>query len=73
MDVNNALTISGRMKRFVKIGGEMISLESIESALLQIAEQKGWPISHDEGPSLAVCAKEVEGKKQSYFSLHALM
>ena len=67
LDVNNALTISGRMKRFVKIGGEMISLESIESALFQIAEQKGWPISHDEGPSLAVSAKEVEGEKTKLF------
>ena len=40
LDANNCLTISGRMKRFVKIGGDMISLESIENALLQIAEQK---------------------------------
>lgn len=67
LDADNNLTLSGRMKRFVKIGGEMISLEAIESALLQIAESKGWPISHEGGPSLAVSAKEVEGEKTKLF------
>lgn len=67
LDASNALTISGRMKRFVKIGGEMISLESIESALLQIAGQKKWHISHENGPSLAVCAKESAGEKTKLF------
>lgn len=56
------LVISGRQKRFVKIGGEMISLAAIESALLEIAPKKGWHID-TEGPSLAVCAKEHESGK----------
>lgn len=67
LDVNNNLTISGRMKRFVKIGGEMVSLESIESALLHMAESKGWQTPHDEGPLLAVSAKETEGEKTKLF------
>lgn len=67
VDSSNSLIISGRMKRFVKIGGEMISLESIESALLQIADKKGWLHTQDEGPILAVTAKESEGEKTKLF------
>ena len=53
-----SLRITGRLKRFVKIGGEMISLGAIESSL--IAEQ---PAATEEGPQLAVCAKgESEGR-----------
>lgn len=67
LTINNSLIISGRMKRFVKMGGEMISLESVESALLQVMEMKGWKASNDEGPVLAVCAKENEGEKTKLF------
>jgi long-chain-fatty-acid--[acyl-carrier-protein] ligase len=67
LDENNFLTISGRLKRFVKIGGEMISLESIESALLQAAEHKGWLVTHEDGPPLAVSAKEPEGEKTKLY------
>jgi long-chain-fatty-acid--[acyl-carrier-protein] ligase len=62
LDEENRLTISGRMKRFIKIGPEMVSLASIEDALLQAAEKRGWPVSQ-EGPSLAVSAKELPGEK----------
>ncbi|MBN9378949.1 MAG: 2-acyl-glycerophospho-ethanolamine acyltransferase [Chlamydiales bacterium 38-26] len=67
LDAENALTISGRMKRFVKIGGEMVSLGSIESSLLQSAHDKGWLTSSDEGPSLAVCSIESEAEKTKLF------
>lgn len=62
LDEAGNLTISGRMKRFIKVGAEMISLASIEDALMQAAAKKGWPIA-PEGPSLAVIAKEQEGGK----------
>jgi len=62
LDEKRYLTISGRLKRFVKIGGEMVSLGAIETALLQAAPEKKWPISQ-EGPTLAICAKEVEGDR----------
>lgn len=66
LDAEGILTISGRMKRFIKMGGEMVSLASIEDALLQMAPRKNWPTS-DEGPSLAICAKETAGEKTKIF------
>jgi non-ribosomal peptide synthetase component E (peptide arylation enzyme) len=35
VDADGYLFITGRLKRFIKIAGEMISLPAIESALLQ--------------------------------------
>jgi acyl carrier protein len=60
------LTISGRMKRFIKMGGEMISLTSIEEALLQMASKKNW-LAIECGPTLAICAKETPGEKTKIF------
>lgn len=62
LDEENRLTISGRMKRFVKVGGEMVSLLAIEDALLDASQGKKWPI-RDEGPTLAIIAKEYPGAK----------
>jgi long-chain-fatty-acid--[acyl-carrier-protein] ligase len=66
LDKDGILTISGRMKRFIKVGGEMVSLASIEDALLQMAPRKKWP-TNEEGPALAVCAKEIAGEKTKIF------
>lgn len=65
-DAKGFLFISGRLKRFVKVGGEMVSLSSIEDVLLESASQYGWELAQ-EGPSLAVCAKEYEGKRPDFF------
>lgn len=43
------LVFSGRKKRFIKLGGEMISLPAIESVLL-----KHFPNTSDAGPTLAI-------------------
>jgi long-chain-fatty-acid--[acyl-carrier-protein] ligase len=43
------LTFEGRLKRFVKLGGEMISLPAIEAVLLPHFASEA-----DEGPALAV-------------------
>ncbi|MBR4820574.1 2-acyl-glycerophospho-ethanolamine acyltransferase, partial [bacterium] len=45
------------LKRFVKIGGEMISLPALESVL-----NHRWP-SSDDKPLMAVESKEVEGER----------
>lgn len=66
LDDKGFLTLSGRLKRFVKMGGEMVSLASLEDALLQIGLKKGWP-TNQEGPALAVCSKEVLGEKTKLF------
>lgn len=62
LDEENRLTISGRKKRFVKIGGEMVSLLAIEDALLNAAQERGWSI-REEGPTLAIIAKEQPSGK----------
>ncbi len=62
LDKLNRLTISGRLKRFLKSGGEMISLGAIETALYQQAEKKGWQLA-EEGPSIAAIGKEQEEGK----------
>jgi acyl-CoA synthetase (AMP-forming)/AMP-acid ligase II/1-acyl-sn-glycerol-3-phosphate acyltransferase/acyl carrier protein len=66
LDPEGYLTISGRLKRFIKIGAEMISLASIEEALLQTGLKKGWA-SPDDGASMAVCAKERDGEKPKIY------
>lgn len=66
LDEEGILTISGRMKRFIKMGGEMVSLAAIEDALLQVASRKNWS-TNTEGPTLAVCAKEIAGEKTKLF------
>lgn len=42
LDEAGALTLSGRLKRFVKIGGEMVSLPAIEAALEEIGKAQSW-------------------------------
>lgn len=61
-DEDGYMHISGRKKRFVKVGGEMVSLLAIESALLHAAAENKWEIGH-EGPSLAIIAKEHPGER----------
>ncbi len=62
LDPSGSLILSGRLKRFVKIGGEMISLNAIEEVLHQAGQKKNWPLNPEQ-PSLAICSVEEEGKK----------
>ena len=48
-DADGWLTFEGRLKRFVKLGGEMISLPAIEAVLLPHFASEA-----DEGPPLAI-------------------
>ena len=56
-DSDGILTFCGRLKRFVKIGGEMIPLAAVESAL-----EAQWPTPEGaSGPQLAVeCTPDEE-------------
>ena len=55
-DSGGVLTFAGRLKRFVKLGGEMISLPAIEAVLTPL-----YASEDDEGPVLAVTSvPEIE-------------
>lgn len=60
---NGSIVITGRLKRFIKIAGEMISLTAVEEAL-----QKHIP-SQEDGPSIAVLAKGSEGDSRPALTL----
>lgn len=51
------LILAGRMKRFIKVGGEMISLPAVEDVFIQ-----KW-VHDGEGPAHAVEALEIEGQR----------
>lgn len=66
LDPEENLILSGRLKRFIKVGAEMVSLAAIEDALQHtIGLEKGKQI--EEGPLLAVCAKEEVGERPRIF------
>jgi long-chain-fatty-acid--[acyl-carrier-protein] ligase len=55
IDRDGLMTFQGRLKRFAKLGGEMISLPAIESIL-----ESAFPSESDKGPFLAVESTESE-------------
>jgi long-chain-fatty-acid--[acyl-carrier-protein] ligase len=58
VDKDRFLTLSGRLKRFVKIGGEMISLGAIEEVIgKKLIDSKR---ASSDAASVAVCADEKE-------------
>ncbi len=63
LDPQGNLILSGRLKRFVKIGGEMVSLGGLEDELLRLAQERKWASLGDEGPPLAISVREKESNK----------
>jgi long-chain-fatty-acid--[acyl-carrier-protein] ligase len=61
LDADGSLILSGRLKRFTKIGGEMISLGAVEEILAKHLINAGR-MSPDL-PSLAVCADERDPER----------
>lgn len=61
---DGVLIFTGRLKRFVKLGGEMISLPAIESVLLD-----AYGSADDEGPILAVTATADERAELVLFTV----
>lgn len=61
LNEKGSLMLAGRMKRFVKVAGEMISLPALEQAL-----EKHLP-SPEEGPALAVEALEKDGARPVFW------
>jgi long-chain-fatty-acid--[acyl-carrier-protein] ligase len=58
-EIDGTLFFAGRLKRFVKIGGEMISLPAIEEVLHPHLSQP-----NDDGPALAVVAATSESQPE---------
>ncbi len=67
VDENGVLTFKGRLKRFVKLGGEMISLPAIEAVL-----EKYLVSEKDEGPVLAVEATAGEYPELVLFTTRSI-
>lgn len=63
LDVDGTLFITGRLKRFFKIGGEMVSLGGLEEELIKICEERKWAPGKQEGPKLAVVGVGLESDK----------
>ena len=68
IDKEGNLILAGRLKRFVKVGGEMISLAAIEDALSEKVVEyiAKTPIEHHEQaemPQIAVCAGKEDGAR----------
>jgi long-chain-fatty-acid--[acyl-carrier-protein] ligase len=66
LDENDQLVFCGRLNRFVKLGGEMISLPAIESVLEQALSLPG-----EEGPTVAVEATPGEHPELVLFTTAA--
>lgn len=56
IDAKNYVVLSGRLKRFVKMGGEMISLAAVEDALSSELRKNGKIPT--ELPGIAVCSDD---------------
>jgi long-chain-fatty-acid--[acyl-carrier-protein] ligase len=62
-DTDHRLTFTGRLKRFVKLGGEMVSLPAIEAVL-----QDKFASDADEGPTIAVDAAAADNPELVLFT-----
>ena len=63
IDSEGYLILTGRLKRFVKMGAEMVGLGGIEEEIYKIAYENEWIPSSSDKPQIAVHAQEKEGEK----------
>ena len=72
IDNDGSLILEGRLKRFVKIGGEMISLIALEQELIYFGEKEGLIEKEEKDPQLALLAKEDERPHLILFSTFSI-
>lgn len=63
LDEKGNLFLTGRLKRFVKVGGEMVSLGGLEEEILLFAKGKNLIPKNLSGAPLALGIKEKESEK----------
>lgn len=63
IDQEGNLIITGRLTRFIKIGGEMISLGGLEQDILEIGREQGWIPNQLDGAAIAVTGKDTQNEK----------
>ncbi len=56
LDEEGNLCLTDRLKRTIKIGGEMVSLSAVEQSILHETKERKWCALDKEGPLLAVVA-----------------
>ncbi len=66
LDDQNNLIFSGRLKRFVKIGGEMVSLIALEEELLSASRNLGWNDEEEDKAILAISVKDRESERPHF-------
>ncbi len=63
LDENGTLYVTDRLKRMMKIGAEMVSLGGVEAELLNMVSHHNWVATSQEGPPLAVVARDCGTQK----------
>ena len=72
IESDGSLILGGRLKRFVKIGGEMVSLIALEEELNKFAKGKGLIKGTEEEPQLAIGVKEGDKPRLILFTTFPL-
>ncbi len=72
IDKEGSLILVGRLKRFVKIGGEMVSLIALEEELTKFAQEKGLIKGTEQQPQLAIGVSEEDKPKLVLFTTFTL-
>ncbi len=62
LDAEGNLILAGRLKRFIKIGGEMVSLTAVEDTFAKILSQNVKNPKELEMPQAAICSYEEGGR-----------
>ena len=63
IDPDGNLILTGRLKRFVKMGAEMVGLGGIEEDIYKISIEKEWISVSSDKSQIAVHAQEKDGEK----------
>ncbi len=67
LDERGYLTLVGRLKRQIKIGGEMVNLNALEEGLIKKLIDEGMiDLSTQDEPSVAICSAEEKDRPRIY-------